>query len=160
MRLGLVVIFVAMVLLFLVVGLSRGRGQVRPEYVRRELLTSREFEFFRRLRAALPDAVIHVQVAMSALVDVKGAGRAGRNRFDRKVFDFVVCTEAGRVLYVVELDDRSHASASARRRDRVKDEIAEAVGLRVIRYRSVNTDVDVFRRDFRAVVDLVAYRGV
>jgi len=159
MRFELVLIFLLMALVVLVASIRKGKRELRPEYVRRELLTSREFEFFRRLRVALPTAVVHAQVAMSALIDVKGAGKAGRNRFDRKVFDFVICTDAGRVLYVVELDDRSHASAAARKRDRVKDEIAQAVGLRVIRYGSLNTSVEVLQRDFSAMVDLVAYEG-
>lgn len=127
----------------------RRDGSVR--YVRRRLMTAREFQFFGALRAALPDAVIHSQVAMAALIDVEGANRSARNSFDRKIFDFVVCRADGDVLYVIELDDRSHASGSARRRDSVKDDIAAAAGLRVVRYRSVGTDAAVLRRDFESL---------
>lgn len=114
-------------------------------------MTAREFEFFRALRSALPDAVIHSQVAMAALVDVVGGNRSSRNRFDRKIFDFVVCRADGHVLYVIELDDRTHGSDAARRRDSTKDGIAKAAGLRVVRYRSERTDVDVLRRDYEAM---------
>jgi very-short-patch-repair endonuclease len=128
-------------------------GDVR--YVQRRLMTDREFEFFGSLRRALPEAVIHCQVAMAALVDVNGGKRSARNSFDRKIFDFVVCRADGHVLYVIELDDRSHRSASALRRDAVKDEIARAAGLRLVRYGSVKTDAVVLRRDFEmmAAVD-------
>jgi very-short-patch-repair endonuclease len=117
-------------------------------------MTAREFEFFCALRGALPDAVIHSQVAMAALVDVVGGNRSSRNRFDRKIFDFVVCRADGHVLYVIELDDRSHRSNAARRRDSTKDEIAEAAGLRMVRYRSERTDAAVLRRDYEAMSGL------
>jgi very-short-patch-repair endonuclease len=114
-------------------------------------MTAREFEFFRLLRSALPDAVIHSQVAMAALVDVVGGNRSSRNRFDRKIFDFVVCRGDGHVLYVIELDDRSHVSEAARMRDSTKDGIAKAAGLRVVRYRSERTDAQILCRDYEAL---------
>jgi hypothetical protein len=119
------------------------------KYVRRSLMTAREFEFFGALRDTLPDAVIHSQVAMAALVDVRGGSRSLRNTFDRKIFDFVVCRADGHVLYVVELDD--HRGEAARRRDSTKDEIALAAGLRIVRYQSVRTDAQNLRRDYDAM---------
>lgn len=130
---------------------AKSRRGANPHYIRRRLMTARELEFFDTLRAALPEAVIHVQVAMSALVDVKGGRLSDRNRFDRKVFDFVVCRSGGDVLYAVELDDKTHGSKSARQRDAVKDSIAAAVGLRVVRYQSVKTDLSTLRRDFESL---------
>jgi very-short-patch-repair endonuclease len=122
-------------------------------------MTARELEFFRLLCTALPDATIHSQVAMAALVDVKGGNRSSRNAFDRKIFDYVVCRPDGSVLYVVELDDRSHSGDASRRRDAVKDEIAKSAGLRLVRYQSVRTDPQVLKRDFDAMQALAASLG-
>jgi hypothetical protein len=128
-------------------------------YVRRNLMTARELEFFDALRSALPEATIHSQVAMAALIDVKGGNRSSRNSFDRKIFDYVVCAANGLVLYAIELDDRSHSGDASRRRDAVKDEIAKSAGLRVVRYQSVRTDAQVLRRDYDASVLLVGPAG-
>jgi very-short-patch-repair endonuclease len=151
---------IAVVIVFVLVAAARSKGKPRagasPQYVRRRLMTARELEFFESLRTALPEAVIHVQVAMSALVDVKGGRPSDRNRFDRKVFDFVVCRAAGDVLYAVELDDKTHGSASSRKRDAVKDDIAASAGLRVVRYQSVKTDPSTLRRDFDSLCIIAA----
>jgi very-short-patch-repair endonuclease len=160
------VLMIGMVVFLLVAGGAKGKVKSLKDddskrYVRRRLMTAREFEFFGSLRAALPEAVIHSQVAMAALIDVEGGKRAARNSFDRKIFDFVVCRADGDVLYVIELDDKSHGSANARRRDSVKDSIAGAVGLRVVRYRSASIDSAVLRRDFDSLSALaVNNRGV
>ncbi|MBN3829765.1 DUF2726 domain-containing protein [Burkholderia sp. Ac-20384] len=133
---------------------AQGKRSEKPRYVRRRFMTAREYQFFVLLRSVLPDAEIHSQVAMAALVDVQGGGRSSRNAFDRKIYDYVVCRSGGEVLYAIELDDGSHVSAGARRRDGVKDEISAAVGLRVVRYRSVNTDAFELRRDFDALASV------
>lgn len=155
------ILLIGVVVFFLLAGRANQRGSARKgdsstRYVRRRLMTAREFQFFGALRAALPDAVIHSQVAMAALIDVEGGTRAARNSFDRKIFDFVVCRADGDVLYVIELDDKSHGSEKARRRDSVKDSIAHAVGLRVLRYRSASTDSGQLRRDFESLSTLPA----
>lgn len=139
-------------------GAAKGRrksGSV--SYVRRSLMTSREREFFVLLRAALPVEVeIYAQVSMGALVDVARGARWERNRFDRKVMDFVVCAVGGAVLYVIELDDRSHAGESAQRRDAVKNDICAAAGLPLVRYRSVRTEASTLRADFERFAGVAA----
>lgn len=119
-------------------------------YASRPLMTPREREFFVLLRGALPaDAEIHAQVSMGALIAVAKGARSERNRFDRKVLDFVVCAAGGLVLYAVELDDHSHAGKSAQRRDAVKSDICAAAGLRLVRYQSVRTDASLLLADFQ-----------
>lgn len=134
----------------------RGAGSKRGDPVRyglRSLMTAREREFIGLLRRALPDVEIHAQVAMGALIEVIAGGKSARNRFDRKILDYVVCSPAGTVLYAIELDDRSHLSDNAKKRDAVKNEICAAAGLRLVRYSSVRVDVLILRADFeRAMV--------
>lgn len=152
----LVAVCVAMVGMLVVAGPDRKvswakrGGSVR--YSLRGLMTAREREFIRLFRLALPDAEIHAQVAMGALVEVVGGGRAARNRFDRKILDYVVCSSAGAILYAIELDDRSHLSESAKKRDAVKNEVCAAAGLRLVRYSSVKVHASVLRSDFEHAV--------
>lgn len=123
-------------------------GKPGSPYFRRQLMTAREKEFLSVFRAAVPEAVVHSQVAMAALIDVRGR-RSARNRFDRKIFDFVICSHDADVLYVIELDDRSHLTDAARYRDSVKDDVAAGAGLPLVRYCSVRVPADVLRSDFQ-----------
>lgn len=148
----LVAVCIAMVGMIVVAGPERKDSWVKRggpvRYSLRSLMTAREREFIGLLRLALPDAEIHAQVAMGALVEVVSGGRAARNRFDRKVLDYVVCSSSGTVLYAIELDDRSHLSPEAKKRDAVKNEVCAAAGLRLVRYSSVHVHASVLRSDF------------
>jgi very-short-patch-repair endonuclease len=155
---GLILVVIAVIVFVAMSGFAKSGKRASSDsisYVRRDLMTAREFAFFGALRSALPEATVHSQVAMAALVDVKGGNRSSRNSFDRKIFDYVVCAANGLVLYAIELDDRSHSGDASRRRDELKDEIAKSAGLRVVRYQSVRTDARVLRRDYDAIVLLV-----
>ncbi len=144
-------------LVIVVAAVSRAlRGQ-RPGgadflYARRQLMTEREVGFFHKLRQALPQSHLFAQVSMSAIVDVKRGGLAARGRFSQKYVDFVVCSPNCRVLYVIELDDRSHNSAAARKADAVKNEILLAAGIPIKRYSSVKTDAATLVQDFREAI--------
>ena len=93
-----------------------GRIQARP------LMTAREVEFWRHLIVAASPLHVAPQVAMGALLKVSGAAdrgraRATRNRFDRKMVDFVLLDDDGVVRLLVELDDRTHSAVKDRERD-------------------------------------------
>jgi len=126
----------------------RKTGSATYRYRARALMSKREAQLHARLRFALPQADIYPQVAMSALVDAVGGGTAARNRFDRKVFDFALFSRLGELLYVIELDDKSHHAAAARRRDAVKNEICQAAGIVLVRYDSIKVDQTILRADF------------
>lgn len=128
----------------------RVRSKLRRTYYyeRKELMTAREKLFYATLCEALPEARVFPQVAMSAVIGVIGDSFAARNRFDRKIFDFVICSSAGDLLYVIELDDKSHLSASARWRDSVKNDVSAAAGLVLLRYPSVKVDQGKLQADF------------
>ena len=124
----LVLLFAA---LALAAALRGARGlPVKP----RPLMTAREREVISMIETAVPHCRVHAQVAMAAIVDCTGgltrAQRAStRNRFDRKIVDFVLEDRAsGDVLAIVELDDRTHSTA----KDRARDEIAARAGYRTI----------------------------
>ncbi|WP_268762609.1 DUF2726 domain-containing protein [Herbaspirillum hiltneri] len=86
------------------------------------------------------------QVAFSAMLKTKS--RATRNRFDRKIADFVILSKAFEVLAVIELDDASHKNRE--RLDRERQALLTDAGYRVIRYNNV-PNVEQVRKDFGIV---------
>lgn len=129
---GVVVLVAALIVLL--VALKGAGGGTLPVIARR-LMTAREREVIIFIEEAVPHCRVHSQVAMGALIDAKkGLSRkervAVRNRFDRKIVDFVLEEKAsGDVLALIELDDRMHDAA----KDRSRDEITKAAGYRTIR---------------------------
>ncbi|WP_275924323.1 DUF2726 domain-containing protein [Burkholderia sola] len=116
----------------------------------RALTVAQESEFYDRLHTALPEANIFKQVALKELVDNEHNDKLNIKLYNKKVFDFVVRGSDGGLLYAVELDDRSCAWQYTRRDDLLKDDVARTIGLRVMRYWSVKTDLTVLRRDFES----------
>ena len=55
-----------------------------------------------RLKEAFPATVILAQVAFAALIT---SPLKHRNRYDRKIADFVVCDPSMRVNVIIELDE-------------------------------------------------------
>ena len=96
-----------------------------------------------RLTQSLPDFVVLAQVSFGALLTAKTY--AARNRFDRKIADFVICDKAFQVIAVVELDDASHKGKRAQDSDR--DALLIQAGYRVLRYDNV-PDIDKVKADF------------
>ena len=125
-----------------------GEGRVR----RKSLMTQNELDFWRLLRAAAAPLHVGPQVAMGALLDTRGGGsaavrRATRNRFDRKIVDFILFDDRGRVQLLVELDDSTHDGTRQVERDRVRDKRTAEAGYPTLRLK---------RRDARTVPELAA----
>jgi very-short-patch-repair endonuclease len=129
---GVVVLVAALIGLLVVL---KGAGGGTSPVVARRLMTDREREVIIFIEDAVPHCRVHSQVAMAALIDArKGLSRKDRvsvrNRFDRKIVDFVLEDKAsGDVLALIELDDRTHDAA----KDRSRDEITKAAGYRTLR---------------------------
>ena len=103
--------------------------------VPKRLMTAREREAIVILEQLLPNCRIHSQVAMSAvLTTARGLEKKKRislrNRFDRKIIDFVVEHRAtGDIAFLVELDDSMHDAT----KDSARDELTGAAGYRTVR---------------------------
>ncbi|MBB5367768.1 MULTISPECIES: DUF2726 domain-containing protein [unclassified Janthinobacterium] len=106
------------------------------------MLTNREQQMFSLLSSALPECVVLAQVAFSALVTADGW--QSRNRFNRKVADFVICSKQMNVIAVIELDDRSHIGRE--HHDSERDAMLKQAGYATIRYQSIPTTEQI-RRD-------------
>lgn len=101
-------------------------GPMKPKRV----MTPNEQAMYWRLRETFPDAVVLAQVAFSALITTKA--QHDRNRFDRKIADFVLCDRGMNVQAVIELDDSSHRGREAD--DAKRAALLTSAGYRVLRF--------------------------
>src|SRR5579862_1532557 len=102
MKLSLLLIIVAFMALAAVAALLKRtdrQGQVPTKA--KSLMTKREQAMFWRLKESFPEAVVLAQVAFAALIT---SPLKHRNRYDRKIADFVLCDRSMRVQVVIELD--------------------------------------------------------
>ena len=97
----------------------------------RALLTEREVVFWHLLRRTAAPLHVMPQVAMGALL--RTDSRTTRNRFDRKIVDFVLLDDAGCVRLLIELDDRMHDAG----RDAERDAMTAQAGYRTLRINGV-----------------------
>ena len=120
-------------------GWSRLSGNITPQQplapVARPFMTQREQAMLAALEHVLPMYRIHAQVALGALLKVPSVpGRrvipADWNPFARKIVDFVVeDPTTGRVIALIEIDDRSHDAE----KDRERDAMTARAGYRTFR---------------------------
>ena len=110
-------------------------GSEPPAPIAKPFMTPREAAMRDALEQLLPMYRLHAQVAMGALLKVpRVRGRrttpADRNAFSQKIVDFVVeDPTTGKVVAVIEVDDRSHIPA----KDRARDAMMAKAGYRTLR---------------------------
>ncbi|WP_187627766.1 DUF2726 domain-containing protein [Paraburkholderia sp. UCT31] len=126
--------------------------------VSKPLLTPNEVEFHGRLKRAAEPLGLEVmtQVSMGAILDVALPEDHPiywdiRNKFARKIIDFVICTPDGmQVLGIVELDDSTHD----REKDAARDAMLEQAGFTTIRWNSRSKpSVEKIAEAFKWLVD-------
>ena len=100
---------------------------------KRSPLTDREREMYFALCSALPECVVLAQVALSALITTDS--QSTRNRFDRKVADFVICSKKLTVVAIIELDDSTHEKKKIQDNDR--DAMLRNAGYYTLRFRTI-----------------------
>lgn len=117
------------------------RIRTRPGlYKSRRILTPNETEFYNRMVTALPEYVVHTQIAMSALIEPRVDRMEDgseymrlRAKFSQKYVDFVVCRPGKLdVVAIVELDDITHDEE----KDALRDEMLEGAFYNVVRWHS------------------------
>ena len=111
-------------------------------YLEPSLITPIEIRFYKPLcKAIMEGFTVHAKVRMEDVIGVHG-GRytKGRMRARGRVkschFDFVVTTNEGEIVCAIELDDSSHDRPDRQRADEIKNELAAAVGLKLLRFES------------------------
>ena len=103
--------------------------------VAKPLMTAREEAVMDALEILLPAHRIHAQVALGALLmpprkTARRKRHVARNGFSQKIVDFVVQDRTtGRVVALIEVDDRSHKAV----RDKKRDAMTNGAGYRTFR---------------------------
>ena len=111
-------------------------------YERQPILTKREYAFYLLLKkeADRHRCLICPKVGMKDLLRVydKRNFKKYFYRIAQKHVDFVICDCNLNVLFALELDDSSHDTAEAKKRDRFKDKAFRAADLPLKRLRNFN----------------------
>lgn len=132
------------IVLLLTIILEKVKPQVRVEtqnesckreYYSKPVITRFETKLFQRLKQALPDHHVLAQVAFSSLIT--SDYMPTRNKFNRKVTDFVILNSHLDVVCIIELDDPSHLGKQEE--DAKRDAMLNEAGYQVIRYTSIPT---------------------
>jgi very-short-patch-repair endonuclease len=118
-------------------GLATAGPQRGPSGVRGvvAICSQGELAFLSVLESVLPEGTrILCKVRVADVIDVYGADF---RTVSQKHFDFVICHAESLVpLLAVELDDKSHLTATAQRSDAVKNAVCASAGLPLLRVRA------------------------
>lgn len=102
-----------------------GVGRPVPQFRPLALMTPAERRVIAFIEQALPQARVHAQVSMGAIMQpgrmlAPREATIARNRFSSKRVDFVVeDRDRGKILALIELDDRTHSAGNDAWRDRL-----------------------------------------
>lgn len=104
------------------------------DYQPKPLLSAWELRALAEIRMDLPAGYYACpQVRVADLVRIKPSDISRRqsalNYVGLKSVDFAIIDEAGRVVLVVELDDKSHDRADRQQRDRLVDQVLRQCGI-------------------------------
>lgn len=133
-------VFAVILLLILIhLFLKKKRQKEQYPYHAVPILTRREYAFYRILKkeADARHLLICPKVGLKDLMEVKDKHNFLQyfRKISQKHVDFVICDKNLNVLFAIELDDRSHDTEDARKRDRFKDRAFKAAGIPLKRIR-------------------------
>jgi len=124
---------------------------------RTNLMTEFEQKMYEVLCRALPKSQIFVQVSFNSLIkeneqikawqDAWQLKQGIRNKFNRKVVDFVIYdVENHQVLAIVELDDPSHLNPKQIAQDEQRDLMLKQAGYFVLRFTQIPTFTEIIEK--------------
>lgn len=121
--------------------LRLGRRGYYP-YAPRHILTKREYKFYLLLRRTAEeyDCLVCPKVGVKDLLTVTDRRNYMKyfHKIAQKHIDFVICDRELRVLFALELDDSSHETRDARRRDTFKNKAFAAAGVPLKRITAID----------------------
>lgn len=114
-----------------------GEGVEASPYVKKPFVFDHasELKLYRELLELFGDKYyIFAQVPYARLIEVKkGEEKRHRNRFDKKIADFVLCDKERAVAQlVIELDGASHKKEKTKERDAFVDRMLDSIGLPIL----------------------------
>ncbi len=141
----------AAVILFVLITVRMFLRVPRYPYRSRPILTRREYGFYLLLKreADRRNLLICPKVGLKDLMEVS-CRRNYMKYFSgiaQKHVDFVICDRNLEVLFALELDDRSHDTREAEKRDQFKDRAFRAAKIPLKRVRNYNEETvrELFR---------------
>lgn len=139
---------ILLIILFLII-LYRKKNYY--PYAAKPLLTKREYRFYLMLRETADEhhCLICPKVGVKDLLAVTDKKQYMKyfHKIAQKHVDFVVCDQNLYVLFAIELDDSSHETKDAKKRDHLKDKAFAAAGIPLKRITEI--DKKEIRRLFR-----------
>ena len=130
------------VLLLLVVVFFIYRKKSYYPYAARHLLTKREYRFYLLLREVADEYhyIICPKVGVKDLLSVTDQKQYMKyfHKIAQKHVDFVICDKDLYVLFAIELDDSTHETKDAKKRDHLKDKAFTAAGIPLKRIREID----------------------
>lgn len=102
------------------------------------LLTKSEANFYKQLKRNVKSGVdVHFKVRLADVVEPIGKNKSFLYKVQAKHLDFVVVdVETSKILFAIELDDKSHNSFGARKRDNEKNNAMKEAGVKLIRIKA------------------------
>lgn len=111
-------------------------------YAARHLLTKREYRFYLLLREVADEYhyIVCPKVGVKDLLSVTVQKQYMKyfHKIAQKHVDFVICDKDLYVLFVIELDDSTHETKDAKKRDHLKDKAFAAAGIPLKRIREID----------------------
>lgn len=153
---NIAILVIATILVLLAASLlPKKRSKLKPlsqlKLQSRRPLTAREQQMFFRLTETLTDCTVFAQMPLAALLTA--TDRQDRNRFDRKIADFLICTKTLTPIAVIELDDNTHNNKQTA--DTERDAMLRNAGYQTIRYRDIPR-ADQIRHDIENAFKKIA----
>lgn len=131
MKSYLYMICIGFLILFLIIILYRKKNYY--PYAARHLLTKREYRFYLLLREVADEyhCIICPKVGVKDLLSVTDQKQYMKyfHKIAQKHVDFVICDQDLYVLFAIELDDSTHETRDARKRDHLKDKAFASAGI-------------------------------
>lgn len=125
------------------------------------IMTDTEVIFFHKLKNALPEYHIFVQVQLSRIIAADSEDTSERsfwfNRICRQSVDYVVVAhDAQTTLVAIELDDWTHNSASRQKADDKKDKALASAGITIVRFHAERMpNADILRYELMQIIESI-----
>nr|WP_317200856.1 DUF2726 domain-containing protein [uncultured Psychrobacter sp.] len=123
------------------------------------IMTDTEVIFFNKLKNALPEYHIFVQVQLSRLIEANSEETSERsfwfNRICRQSVDYVITDiDMQTTLVVIELDDWTHNSKARQKADDKKDKALASAGIAIVRFHAERMpSADMLRYEIVQVIE-------
>ncbi|WP_435950342.1 DUF2726 domain-containing protein [Psychrobacter sp. DM8] len=123
------------------------------------IMTDTEVIFFNKLKNALPEYHIFVQVQLSRLIEANSEETSERsfwfNRICRQSVDYVITDiDMQTTLVAIELDDWTHSSKSRQKADDKKDKALASAGIAIVRFHAERMpSADMLRYEIMQVIE-------